>query len=271
MPPAEWTEGLIAGALLGGAVVSVVAVVAAALAARRFDRLRGRARAAERLAELGTLTGGLAHELKNPLSTVGLNLRLLREDLDGPDADPRVLRRIDTVAGEADRLRQTLDDFLRYAGRLELDAAPTDLGRLLEDLVDFFAPQASAHRVRLRLDPPPSPVVALADGKLVKQAALNLLLNAVQAMPDGGECVVSAARSGRSAVVTVTDTGPGVAAEVRGRIFDAYFTRRKGGTGLGLAMAKRIADEHGGSLSVDDDPGGGARFTLRLPAATPGR
>lgn len=267
MPDADWTDGLLAGAALGAAVMAIVGVVVAGLAARRFDRLRGRARSAERLAELGTLTGGLAHELNNPLSTVGLNLRLLREDLDRPDADPRVLRRIDTVAGEADRLRETLDDFLRYAGRLELDAAPTDLNRLLEDLSDFFDPQASAHRVRLRLDVPPTPTLASADGKLVKQAVLNLLLNAVQAMPDGGACVVSARRDGRQAVVTVADTGPGVAAEVRGKIFDAYFTRRKGGSGLGLAMAKRIAEEHGGTLAVDDDPGGGARFTLRLPAA----
>ena len=123
-----------------------------------------------------------------------------------------MLRRIDTVAGEAERLRQTLDDFLRYAGRLEVDAAPTDLRRLLEDLADFFAPQASAGGVRLRLDLPPTPVVAVADGKLVKQAVLNLLLNATQAMPTGGDLVVSARRAGRRAVVTVADTGPGVPA-----------------------------------------------------------
>src|SRR5688500_3435102 len=124
----------VTGILLGGALVSLLAAAAGAWAYRRFVLLERRARHAERLAELGTLTGGLAHEIKNPLSTVQLNLQLLEEDLRADSGGPeqaRVLNRLAIVRNETSRLRETLDDFLRYAGRLELDRKPTELNGLL--------------------------------------------------------------------------------------------------------------------------------------------
>jgi signal transduction histidine kinase len=133
------------GALLGGIGIGVgLCVIAGAIVAwwayRRFVLLERRAQQAERLAELGTLTGGLAHEIKNPLSTVGLNLQLLREDLD-PDNPTysRIISRLSTVQQETGRLREILDDFLRYAGRLEIERKSVELNRLLEELVDFFS------------------------------------------------------------------------------------------------------------------------------------
>ncbi len=257
----DW--GVFAGLLVG---LLAAGAAGAAIAYRRIATLQRRALRAERLAELGTLTGGLAHEIRNPLSTVQLNLQLLREDLDaaGP-ITPRTLRRVDTVFNETGRLRLILDDFLRYAGRLELDRRPTDLAALLEELVDFFAPQAHARKVRLTLDRPPTPVTASIDAKLVKQAVLNLLLNAVEATPAGGSVTLTPRRAGRFAEIDVVDTGPGIPPDQQGKIFDAYFTRRKGGTGLGLAMSKRIAEEHAGTLTVSGGPGEGARFSLRLP------
>src|SRR3954453_8765601 len=138
---------------------------------RRFERLQRRARHAERLAEIGSLTGGLAHEIKNPLSTVQLNLQLLREDLlpENP-AYSRLLSRLQTVQKETSRLREILDDFLRYAGRIELDRKPTELNRLLDELVDFFSPQAALQRVQLRLRKANTPIIANVDPKLIKQA-----------------------------------------------------------------------------------------------------
>src|SRR4051812_23453443 len=132
--------GMTAGGLGGLGLTALVATVAY----RRFERLQRRARQSERLAELGTLTGGLAHEIKNPLSTIQLNLQLLREDLapDNPTYSPLV-NRLETVQKETARLRDILDDVLRYAGKMELQRQPTDVHRLLEDLVDFFSPQAS--------------------------------------------------------------------------------------------------------------------------------
>lgn len=244
----------------------VLAAVGAALAYRRMDRLRLRAKQAERLAELGTLTGGLAHEIKNPLSTVQLNLQLLREDVD-PDtpAGRRLYNRLSICERETGRLRDILDDFLRYAGKIELDRKPVSLNRLCEDLYDFFLPQAQLQRAQLRLKPAPEDVVVPADERLLKQAVLNLMLNGLQAMPTGGELILQVSKDTTEARIEVIDTGSGISPENVARIFDAYYSTKKSGTGLGLAMTRRIAEEHGGRVSVTSEPGKGSDFALHLP------
>ncbi|HEY0007155.1 MAG TPA: histidine kinase dimerization/phospho-acceptor domain-containing protein, partial [Tepidisphaeraceae bacterium] len=162
-----WINGLFAGLLIG----LLLAGIAGWILYRRVILLREQNRQVERLAELGTLTGGLAHEIKNPLSTVQLNLQLLQEDLAAePHTPPRALSRLTTVNREALRLRDTLDDFLRYAGRIELQPETVDLNQLLGELVDFIAPQAQLGRVQLRQSPAPGPVMARVDPKLIKQA-----------------------------------------------------------------------------------------------------
>jgi signal transduction histidine kinase len=236
---------------------------------RRLLLSERRARHAERLAELGTLTGGLAHELKNPLSTIQLNLQLLREDLDPNNpAYGRLLNRLTLVHRETSRLRDILDDFLRFAGRMEVERKPVDLNALLEELVDFFIPQAQVNRVQARWRPSSEPLVVPADAKLIKQAVLNLMINAVQAMGErgtGGELILSARRDGDEAVIDVIDTGPGIPPDAAKQVFDAYYSTKRGGTGLGLAMAKRIAEEHGGSIGVESEVGKGSDFQIRLP------
>ena len=256
---------------------------------RRVRALEARARSAERLAELGTLTGGLAHEIKNPLSTLGLNVQLLQEDLheltdslpgNGEVAEKtgRLDRRLGALARETQRLRDILEDFLRFAGRVQLEKQPTDVNELLSEVADFFAPQAEAARVHLRsrlADGLPSVFV---DASLLKQAILNLMINATQAMqkarekqqPHGGadELILSTARrraDGQAVEVRVMDTGPGMSAEVKEKVFQPYFSTRRGGTGLGLPIARRIVDEHGGNLSVHSEPGRGTEFILTLP------
>jgi signal transduction histidine kinase len=257
-----FTAGLLVGVIGCLAIACIVAI----RAVKRVVRLERRARDAERLAELGTLTGGLAHEIKNPLSTVQLNLQLLAEDLtpDNP-AYSRIVNRLKTVQKETSRLRDILEDFLRYAGKLELDRQPTDLNELLEELVDFFLPQAQAQKARVRLKRSEQPIVAPIDAKLIKQAVLNLMLNALQAMPEGGELILSTGQRDGQALVDVIDTGRGISPSAIDKIFQAYYTSKKGGTGLGLAMAQRIVKEHGGELSVTSEPGKGSDFTLRLP------
>lgn len=254
--------GLASGWLSALLVCGVLGV----LAYRRMARLQQRAKQAERLAELGTLTGGLAHEIKNPLSTVQLNLQLLQEDLTPENpAYTRIVNRLKTCERETSRLRDILDDFLRYAGKMELDRKPVELNAMCEDLVDFFLPQAQLQRVQLRLKQAPEPVTVQADEKLLKQAVLNLVLNGVQAMPQGGEMILSVSRRDGEAVIEVIDTGLGISAEAVGKIFDAYYSTKKGGTGLGLAMTKRIIAEHGGAITVNSEPGKGSDFALHLP------
>ena len=155
---------------------------------------------------------------------------------------------------------------MRYAGKLELDRKRIDLGNLLEELVDFYSPQAQAHRVQLRLRKPDRPLVALVDERLLKQALLNLMINAIQAMPEGGgEVLLSAARGDGRAVLEVTDTGRGMSPETLGRIFQAYYSTKPGGTGLGLAIAKRVAEEHGGHITATSEAGKGSMFRIELP------
>lgn len=260
------TMSFVWGMLLGWLTALPLAVVAGVLLYRRSLRYERRARDAERLAELGTLTGGLAHEIKNPLSTVQLNLQLLLEDLRPDDpASARLRARLATAERETSRLRETLDDFLRYAGRIELERKPVELNRMCQELVDFFLPQAQLQRVQLRLKRSDEDVVIGADERLLKQALLNLVLNAMQAMPSGGELILAVSATAKEAVIDVIDTGSGIPPEAMEKIFRAYYSTKKGGTGLGLAMTRRIAEEHGGRVSVTSEEGKGTNFALRLP------
>lgn len=259
--------------ILGFAIGSLLGLFVTALvvrrAYRRMSALQETARQNERLAEIGTLTGGLAHEIKNPLSTIQLNLQLLLEDI-SPD-DPlhgRFANRIATVQREGSRLKEILDDFLRFAGKIELKPQPVELLSLLDELVDFMTPQAQLQHVQLRLKKETAAVYATADPRLLKQAVLNLVLNGLQAMGDqGGEVILSACQADHECRIDIIDTGKGMSPETREKIFQAYFSLRKGGTGLGLAMAKRIVDEHGGRISVCSEEGKGSAFSIYLPLA----
>jgi signal transduction histidine kinase len=258
-----WFQGL----LLGSAVTLLICGAVGTLAYRRFLSLRQKIRHSEHLAELGMLTGGLAHEIRNPLATLQLNLQLLQEEIDRhDDGSGRATSRLSRALKETNRLRDILEDFLRYAGRFELEKAPLDLVTVLQELADFLAPQAMAQKVQIRVTPSAGPVVAQVDQKLIRQALLNLMLNAIQVMPTGGELILSARSERNHAVLDVIDTGPGIAAGELDRIFQAYYSKRKGGTGLGLAMTRRIVEEHGGTISVTSEPGKGSDFRIRLPA-----
>lgn len=282
---------------IGLSIGVLLTVPLAALAARRqlirTRRLAQRARAAERLAELGTLTGGLAHEIKNPLSSVKMNLQLVDEDLadvanladhepDLQDRLTRTKRRFDSLTREVQRLHDILEDFLRFAGRMKLDLEPTDINELLNELADFFGPQAQASGVHVRTQLTAHPPTAPADAPLLKQAVLNLMINATQAMhnargdgqPAGGndELILRTLRSKQQGVeelrIHVTDTGPGIPPENAGKIFQPYFSTKKGGTGLGLPTARRIVEEHHGTLNVHSEPGRGTEFVIALPVNT---
>lgn len=269
--------GLGIGMLLGAGAGVVASRVIVRRAVGRVRVAERRARSAERLAEIGSMTGGLAHEIKNPLSTIGLNAQLLQEaiaDLELPEQDKgRLTRRVGALKLETERLRGILSDFLEYAGELRLARAPVDIGTLLEELGDFYDPQARASGVRLRVEPPRAAVSAWIDGPHVKQALLNLMLNAVSVMEHpsittrdlilrGEACDDDGVASVRLHVI---DTGPGMSEETVEKIFRPYYTTRAGGTGLGLPTARRIAEAHGGRLEVHTTPGVGSDFYVTVP------
>lgn len=257
----------------GAVAVGPVWVAATVWAMRRLwrtaRRLAARSRGHEQLVELGHLAGGLAHEIKNPLSTINLNLSLLAEDLArSPDEQHhRWLRRLEGVQNEADRLKEILKDFLRYAGKYELNPELLDLRRVVGELVDFFAPQADAAHVVLRTTLPEKPVRCRLDPRLIKQALLNLMINAVQAIDSGGELIVRLSCRWNMAVIEVIDTGRGMNAENVSKAFQVYYSTKDGGSGLGLATSRRIIRASGGTIDVESEPGKGTRFVISLPLA----
>jgi signal transduction histidine kinase len=244
---------------------------------RRARQAEGRARAAEHLAEIGAMTGGLAHEIKNPLSTIGMNAQLLAEAVDDlPAVDEqhrgRLVRRAGTLKREVERLGDILSDFLDFAGELRLSPTRVDLNRLVEELADFFLPQAESKGVRMRVELAKQPAWVEVDAPRLKQAVLNLMLNAVQAMVDASpgapkELMLRVRHRARDGWVEihVTDTGPGMSAETAERVFHPYFTTKKGGTGLGLPTSRRIVQVSGGELGFESEVGRGTDFVIGLP------
>jgi len=260
---------LLLGATLAGPLWVAITLYVTRRLWLNARRLAARAKGRGDLIELARLAGGLAHEIKNPLSTINVNLRLLWEDLERPDEDSRrrSLRRLDTVRGEADRLRGIVDDFLRFAGKVEPRMTRVDLRRVLEELVDFFVPQAEASGVLIRIALPDRPVSCRVDVNLIKEAVLNLMINAVEAMSEGGELHVRLSTTRRRAALEVIDTGPGMDEETRSKIFDVFYSTKKHGTGLGLPTTRRIIREHDGTIRVESEPGKGTRFIISLPLA----
>jgi len=229
--------------------------------------------------ELGRLTGELAHELKNPLSSIKINLKLIREELEAAkfaeanqtnqgrssQSFTRALRKIAVVGKETDRLEQILEGFLRYITAPELQLASVDISSLISDMIDFYSPQAHSHSIIIRQQLYDKPLVCRADEGMLKQVILNLLINARQAMSDGGELLIRTARQKKDAVIQISDTGSGIAPDKRPLIFDAYYSSRPQGSGLGLPTAKKIVEMHNGTISVDSEPGKGTSFTIRIP------
>ena len=230
----------------------------------------------DQYAEIARLAGGLAHEIKNPLSTIRLNMQLLAEDLlpeseVGEDAmltaeQRRSAKRIEAVQRECTRLQELLDSFLDYAKVRRVDLAPRDLNAEIADALEFFQPECDAAGVEVvsYLDPD-LPTVRL-DREAFRGALVNLLLNAKQAMPDGGQLVVQTQSLGDRVAVYLTDTGVGVSDDTAGRMFEAFFSTKPGGSGLGLPTTAKLIEAHGGVITVQSELGRGTRFTIELPA-----
>jgi len=234
---------------------------------RRAVALEARARQSERLAFAGALASGLAHELKNPLSTLRLNLQLLAEDLTRADGAPpsRMQGRVEVLSREIERLNDVLNDYLRFARQRRLDRAPADLNNVLDELLEFIRPEAVRRNVEVRHQFAADLPLTLLDVNLLKQALLNLIVNAFEAMPDGGELIVQTETDGSTITARFTDTGCGVPADEVDNIFRVYYSTKQTGTGLGLPTARRIVQEHGGSLHLSSEPGRGTQVTIELP------
>lgn len=230
-------------------------------------------RRSHRLEYMGAMAAGLAHEIKNPLSTISVNLQLLAEDFEHPQTplETRTRRRAETLLREVERLGGIVEDFLQLARGFELSFAPVDLEVLLTELARFVEPEARRAGIGVRLSLDPRARTVHADGTYLRLAILNLLVNARQAMETqgGGELFLQTLAPEGRVQISVTDTGPGIPEGQLERIFMPYVSTKKGGTGLGLPTARRIVEEHDGELTVQSEAGRGTRFTIDLPASGP--
>ncbi len=233
----------------------------------------------EQLEILSKLTGQLAHEIKNPLSTIKINLKLVSEELNdliSTEVSPggtdkvsrcftRALRKITVIRKETDRLEHILDSFLQYIDRTELQLVSVDVNELISDMIDFYTPQAYSHSIAIRQGLYNKPLICRLDVDMLKQVVLNLFINAQQAMAEGGELMIRTDRQKEQAVIQINDTGGGIPPDKLPHIFDAYYSSRPQGSGLGLPIAKKIVELHGGTIQVNSISGKGTSFIIRLP------
>ena len=256
--------------LLGLALTAVLGAGAAILWVRRSrarEEVAAKAlRQEEQNALMGTVAAGIAHEIRNPLSTLRMHLQLLREDWENPitEREQKGRKRIDVLLRETERMESVVSGLVRFAAGHAPRLERTSLNTLAGELLDFLAPTAERGRIRLvrdfAKDLPPVDV----DPSLLRQALLNLLINAQQVLPSGGEIRVRTIENGQFVKLAVTDNGPGIPVENRDKIFNLYFSTKPGGTGLGLPTVKKIVEEHQGRIEVETELNQGTTFTICL-------
>ncbi|QEL15357.1 two-component system sensor histidine kinase NtrB [Limnoglobus roseus] len=219
--------------------------------------------------DLAETTGGFIHDMKNHLGTVLLNLQLLGEDFENPETqrERRALERIQLMTSECQRLVDLSNDFLRFARVEDLHREPTRLEEVVGRMVDFLAPTARLQNVIVSWYPAADLPRVLLDREMFEKVLLNLMLNAEDAMPNGGTLTLQARADGDFVELDVIDTGVGIPPEVRAKLFKPFQTTKADGNGLGLATARKIVVAHGGTMTVQSEVGRGTKFTLRLPVA----
>ena len=219
--------------------------------------------------ELAETAGGFIHEIKNHLNTLTLNLQLLGEEFETQETqkERRAYERITRLHDECRRLVDLSNDFLRFARIEELEFAPADLVDVVGRMVEFFAPTAKARKIELNWYPASDLPKVNLDVEMFEKVLLNLLLNAEDAMPDGGNLTIQAHTVDRTGIVLeVIDTGVGIPADVLPKLFKPFVTTKENGNGLGLATARKIVRAHGGELDVQSSLGRGTKFVITLPA-----
>ena len=226
------------------------------------ERINSQLQVSERLSALGQLTKGVAHEVKNPLNSMRIWLENLKENLSGDDELPR--QAVAVLDSEIDRLDSVIRRFLDFTRTPDLRLEETHLDELMTEIIGITKPQMERAGVQLQTHFADLPTVRV-DRALLQQALLNLVFNAIEAMPQGGTLTLDLARSGDMAEVRVSDTGKGIAPEHRARIFQLFFTTRPGGNGIGLASAYKAVQLQDGTIDFESELGRGTTFRIELP------
>jgi signal transduction histidine kinase len=233
---------------------------------KRIEREEARLRQ-ERLAYVGTLASGFAHEIRTPLNAIQMNIDLLAEALDAvaPDRREEFRTRVERIRTETSDLRRALDAFLQFARPPRLQRTPVDLNAYLSEIIEFVEPEARERHIEIRRDFSPDLYRVNVDTQQLGQVVMNLLANAREAVGEQGVVTLRTRETESHVEIEVEDDGGGVRHGDEERVFEVFYSTKEGGTGLGLGIARRIVEEHGGELVLDNRPGKGARFVVRLP------
>lgn len=220
-------------------------------------------RRAEKLSTLGEMAAVLAHEIRNPLGSIRGTAEILRDDYKPGEPKHEF---IEIQIKETERLNRVVEDFLHMARPQPVDMHPCPVQEELEMIVTLTKNDARERKIKLVLQPPTVPVIIKADGEKLRQAFLNIAINALQATPPGGSVIISTSVY-KTALCEIRfrDTGPGIDTETLAKIFEPFYTTKPDGTGLGLAITKKIIESHNGTLLVESEPGHGTTVTVRLP------
>jgi signal transduction histidine kinase len=236
--------------------------------AAALDEREQRLIRSERLAAVGKIAAQITHEVRNPLSSIGLNAELLEEELAGGSSESQALAR--AIVKEVDRLTEITEEYLRFARLPRPRLEREDVGELVASLLGFLKGELDERGVAVEARLGAGLPQVAADEHQLRQALLNLMRNAAEAMSAGGRLEVSLAAEAQSVALRIRDSGQGIAAEHLDKIFDPFFSTKDGGTGLGLALTQQIVVEHGGTIEVESALGVGTTFTVRLPSLPAG-
>lgn len=231
--------------------------------AESVHRIEDEIELSRRLSAIGRLTSGVAHEVKNPINAIVVHLEVLRQKM--KEIDPDTRRHVDVIGSEIQRLDRVVQTLVDFTRPVELRLNDMDLRKVVEDVVSLASPAAEKHKVVIEREAGPEPLPVRIDADLVKQAILNIVLNGVQAMPEGGTLRMTVKRDGDGAVLSVRDQGAGIPENIRDKVFNLYFTTKSGGSGIGLAMAYRVVQLHHGSVEFTSIIDHGTTFFLRFP------
>ena len=220
---------------------------------------------ADRLSAISRLTKGVAHEVKNPLNAILMHVELARMKLAHQDYD--LEQQMDIISSEIIRLDRVVKTFLDFTRPVQLNLSDVRLRDFMEEIASLTRPQASASGVEIVQEIKVEDSVITVDVDLLKQAVFNIVVNAIEAMKDGGTLRLEASLKGDDAEIRIADSGPGIPADVKEKIYDLYFTTKKGGSGIGLAMTFRIVQLHDGTIDFESEPGQGTTFALRFPVS----
>ena len=220
---------------------------------------------ARRLTAINALTGRVAHEIKNPLNSISLRLEMLRSKIaeEIPDSEPEFA----ILSEEVTRLDRVVRTFLDFNRPVNLSLSDVNVGELAAEILNLLEPEATMQGIEISLERPQAAVSVRADADLLRQALLNIAVNAIEAMESGGRLRIAVEKSLENCTIRVQDTGPGIPPELRDKIFQLYYTTKVRGTGIGLAMTFRAVQLHGGTIEVDGEPGKGTTFRVTLPLA----